>query len=553
MTKSAKQILWGGLFFLLVILFALGWWRLHRPGPAQVSVAAYMPDEISVVVNIRDIENAWQRHWLHRQGPSPDEAFKEMLVALGEWEDWVERYGETGARLRMGAIQKAFFHVLGEEAWLIFGSWGGDGVPGEGEVGLVALIRSDTPVKARIGPFADLIFENYQIDSGHLDGEKIYAYRDEKLSRTLTFCQLGGWICVSMRQPGAGPLRQIIGNVQAASKAEHTVAMPPILESAWGAYDPDKSICALMQPQVFWAHFRRFNDQRGRPNSSKSQRQLDFWQQRLDGVKMITVQQTGSSLVNMDLRVNGPRPRLLAQPFARDEADPAARKATDDSAAWERPTDLSQMARVDMDLSFARLLLPLGGHDWDTLLADLDGLDLWVPGLRPLLQEELASDDEVPLPVRMGLIGYSSVNPMFPALRFWLDHEPCLPPGQWPASAGVGAGLAHGSDEDLSVWIQPFGNTPTTSTESLRENQWLIFEEETRRGGSGAALAFVSLNFETITNNFDRLPYRILGKKVRREVGQWHAITCGLSLAFGGAVLSMGTQPDGWRLSLRTP
>ena len=177
-----KRFVRFGLFASVIVLSVLVLWcggayLLWRP-EARTDVARLLPPEVSLAFRITEFKRAFDRHWQARGQLDSDDAVEQVLRALGIWDDWVADYGRTGARLRTAAYRTAFYELLGEEAWIVFGRWPSKEGEEESRVGLVLYLREDSFLKSRIIPLADLLFPGYGARTTDYRELTIHEYSD---------------------------------------------------------------------------------------------------------------------------------------------------------------------------------------------------------------------------------------------------------------------------------------------------------------------------------------------------------------------------------------
>ncbi len=560
--KRRRKARWIGAGALIagVAAAALYWWL--TPRVVTYPVEAFLPDRLSAAFRISRFEPAWQRHWLRREGPGPEQAVQRVMQALGEWDDWLARYGEQGARLRLRAYHGALFEALGEEAWLMFGEWGGD-ASGAGDVGFMAFFRGDTPLKARLGPLIELFLRDYRFQTSRHHGVTLYEYRDERQGRSVTFCQVGGWICASMRRYGPGPLPTIIDRLKtfprraivasAPAWPESTrlrAGQPAFLPFADGAAS-QSALTLSFAPVAFWGHLRQFALQRDRGMSDESEQRLQAWQLRLDGVDLISMRQWGPSLFNLEMKVAGPRPARLARQLDRDA------EAAQPAAPAPAPTDAlpPELFQVDMAAPFARAILPLAGFSWEDVLENLGDDLVWLAAVRLRLLEVLAGDDDAQDRGRVGVAAFESTTPMIPALLFWHDQPPLTASALAPAEHWARAALTGApAGDDVYLWLHPLELRPQAAA-APDQSAALAWHELTARSWQRPPRppqGYVALSFGHVQQALQRVPAIFLDEKDREALERYQRLAEAFWLAFGGAVVRVDAEHGDWFLRLET-
>ena len=541
----ASRRAWALAFVLVFASLALWWW--FAPPRGSLPIGRLLPARLSAAVRLSNLESAWQAHWLRREA-APEQALREILESLGKWDRWREKYGDQGAELRLDLYQQALFQAVGEEAWITFGEWGA-APAGAGRGGGGGFPPPPSPLRNPGGPLMERLIDDLILVTHTHRGVTIYEYRDRRIDRSFTFCHVGGWISASLQQRGLGPLPAII---DAAARPARAAERPGALVRRLTGDPANPALAAAWWPADFWGHLRQFRFQRGEALSEKSQRRLDYWSQRLDGVDSLELTQAGPTLFDLRLDLIGPRPAQLAEEFA---APPVA--AADAGATTTAPR-LPRIGQFDLSLPFAVAAAPLAGLSTEALLDKATLLDLWAPGLRDLLRNELADRVTAP-PGRIGLALYPGSLPFMPGVRAWLDRPPLQSSGQSPAAAWE-AGAVPGANDTLA-WLQPAapvaGDAATTGPSVLAaaaSDPWHGFE----RSAWGNPLAAPPLLFATISfRRFDaelaRLPVGLLGEKQRKRIERARAIVRALSYAAAGAALRLDPLADRWRLDLRVP
>ncbi len=582
--KRIPQARWlAGILLVLVLAPAVIWWWTTPHGTVR-PVQHFLPDHLSGILRVRDFEQAWHRHWSRREGPEPEDAVRHILEVLEEWEDWIERYGETGAQLRISAYQKAVFEALGGEASLMFGEWGAGagGGAGTGQAGLIILTRrGDSPLKARLGPIIELILKNYHpVDRSEYRDVELFEYKSKRQRKSFTYCAMDGWIVASLRQRGPGPLPALIDTLRDTPASQLDTRSVPSLTPMTDNADSLGAVTAAFVPDLFWGHLRQFGLQRGKGMSKKSERRLRYWQQRLEGVERAELAQTGASLFNLRLSLIGERPALLTEslletqngndadkPEVRmvaaetglgaepNDTDPASSQTLTAQTLSSDPLALPDLVQLDLALPFARLLPPLIGFSAEELLEKTENASLWLGELPTLARAHLASPagEEVG---RIGLAAYLSATPLIPSLLLWRDRPPMRPihgpPGhQWAVIASP-HGVSNDDDEleDQAVWLRALEPGPETATYSLAG--W-DFDEAFADSPANVPLGYLTFNFYSFADGIKAIPpILLLDKKNRRKVRSWRHAADALALALGAAAFRLDAHGDRWVLTLRT-
>lgn len=539
--KSGPSARWiWGMAFLMVLGPLLLWW-LVTPSGAVYPITWMMPDRMSAAVRLANLEPAWQRHWQRRPQTTPDHALRELLTALDVWPDWVKKYGETDANLRLALYERALFNAAGDEAWLVFGEWGGR-QPGTGQIGLMSFIRSRTSVANRVGQLMSLVMSDYRLSTHDHRGVTIYEYQDKKISRSVTFCQIGGWICASLQQRGLGPLPNIIDRVLDAKSRK-----PELAAEWWKPSAPRETIPAISAaawPGEFWGQLRLFYQQRGQKVSDDTGERIEYWRQRLDGIERIELVQNGESLIDLKLDMIGPRPAELTKslgfvPQKRAGADSAI---PNDS----RP----QLAQLDVSLGLARLIGPLAGMPTETAMKGIDKLKSYLGGVRDQLRDQI---QDLPPDVegRIGLAIYPGA--LLPETTIWIDdppeRAPSVSPGQyWPMLTSGGADKIYRVPSMLSEATSDSKAIPDPA-----DARWLEFERRVWSAEPPRPILFATMHFERIDEALKNIPAVLLGKKTGKRLETTERITKAISLAAPGAALRVDAAKDRWTMRLRTP
>lgn len=536
--RPSARWVWG-LAFLLVLGPLLVWW-LVTPSLAVYPVTWLMPDRASAAVRLANLEPAWRTHWQHRPQTAPEDALRELMIALDEWPRWLKKYGERGANTRLWLYQRALFNAVGEEAWLVFGEWG-PGQPGTGQMGLVALIRSRTSVAARVGDLMNLAMSEYQLTTHRHGRVTIYEYQDKKISRSVTFCQIGGWICASLQQRGLGPLPAIIDRVEDKHSQK-----PGFMTDWWRSSSPGKTIPALSAaawPDKFWGQLRLFRQQRGKSFSDESENRIEYWRQRLDGIGRIELVQDGDSLFDLKMGLIGERPAELTRSLNfKPKTQPEPVTAGGDP----RP----QLAQLDISLGLARLVGPLAGLSAESMMKGIDSARPYLGQLGGELRDRI---EDLPPDVegRMGLALYP--GSILPEATVWLDdapeRAPAISPGQyWP--------MLTAPEPDrifrLPALAQP-AIAPVAATIDPIDRKWLDFERDAWTSPPPRPVLFATVHFERVAAEIRQVPEFFLNKKAQKRLKRAERIVKAISLAATGAALRIDATPDRWLINLRTP
>lgn len=539
-TGPSARWVWGMAF--LLVLGPLALWWLFTPSGANYPITWLMPDRTSAAVRLANLEPAWQRHWHKRPKTSPDDALRELMIALEAWPGWVKKYGESDANLRLTLYQRALFNAVGEEAWLVFGEWGGQ-QPGTGQIGLVAFIRSRTSVANRVGQLMSLVMSDYRLNTHKHRGVTIYEYQDRKISRSVTFCQIGGWICASLQQRGLGPLPDIIDRVSDANSNK------PELTPEW--WKPGESpqtapaISGAAWPGQFWGQLRLFYQQRSQKVSDETGEKIEYWRQRLDGIDRVELVQDGESLFDLRMDMIGPRPAELTRslgfmPKQNAGGHPAVPNDT-------RP----QLAQLDISLGLARLISPLAGVPTETAMKGIDELKPYLGGVRDELRDQI-QDEPPDVEGRMGIAIYPGA--FLPETTLWIDkapeRKPAVSPGQyWPMLTSAG------DDRLYRLPAVPAADAATTHPALIgpADARWLEFERRMWSAEPARPILFATMHFERIDQRLREIPAVLMKKKARKRLERTERITKAISLATPGAALRIDAGNDRWIVSLKTP
>lgn len=527
--------------FLLVLGPLLLWW-LVTPTGRVYPIAWMMPDRMSAAVRLAGLEPAWQRHWQGRPQTPPDRALRELLTALDIWPDWVAKYGQTDANLRLTLYQRALFTATGDETWLVFGEWGGR-QPGTGQIGLVAFIRSRTSVANRVGQLMNLVMSDYRLNTHTRRGVTIYEYQDRKISRSVTFCQVGGWICASLQQRGLGPLPDIIDRVSDARAPK-----PELAAEWWNTAAPAETLPAISAaawPDRFWGQLRLFYQQRNQKVSDETGDRIEYWRQRLDGIDRIELVQDGESLFDLKMDLIGPRPAELTRSLAfAPKKGPGPVEPP--VAADLRP----QLAQLDLSLGLARLLGPLAGVPSETAMKRIEALKPYLGDVGEQLRDRI-QDEPPDVEGRMGLALYPA--PLLPETVLWIDEPPerapTVSPGQyWPRLAAAAPDRIYRLPAALSETTSHSGTLLDPA-----DARWLDFEKRAWSAAPPRPILFATLHFERADDMLRNLPTALFKKQTRRSLERTERIFKALSLATTGAALRLDAATDRWVARLQTP
>lgn len=557
-----------GVLLVLALGPLLLWWWLN-PWGVVYPVERYMPDHCAAALRITQPRLMWQSHWqgegIDANKPSAERALRRILEANGSWQEMVEKHGEVMAQTRLTLVESAFFRAIGDEAWVIFGEWNSGGKPGEGEVGLIALVRGDT-VTGRFGPLMKFVMDNDRVEQTTYRGVDLYEYHNAKLGRAVTLCHLGGWIVASLRQRDQNAIHAIIDQVQGdvqdkAFAAYPDVVWPDLLEQRKRA-----SIFAVAQPEYIWPHMRQFNQQRGRRFSRESEDSIKSWEQRLDGVQRIDLYQQGRSMLDFQLELRGPRPTLVARQMHEEtqRAEASASRSAGEAPApvAEAPTLPPELLQLDCSLAFARMALPLAGLSWNTLLKDAGALRMVAPQLVITLEEELA-DAVGESAGRLGLAAWPSQNTIAPAGLLWRDYPPEAAvreaPAQYWAPRAVdadpfgGDGRSADTPADYAEWVIPLGGRPLPASPEQRDlKPWRTLSAAQWADPPRRPEAYLTLHFETLSRMLHALPTGLMKKKSLKRFEKTRSTIDALDVLLGGVVLRLDADEERWALTCRT-
>lgn len=574
--KTRPPLLWIAAIGFLLLLGppAMLWLTAPKPDPA-LPIERFMPARLSAALVLRRPRLAWDRHWNTRPGPAPEDALQAILEAMDTWPRWIKKYGELRSRLRLQLYQGAFFQAFGEETWLVFGDWGGiprdAGPAGVATVstGFVAFIRGDTPVTSRVGPLVDLVFgdSGYKLHRTEVEGVPAFEYVDRRLGHRLTCCQVGGWLCISMRRSDAGPLPDIVRQVKALSASDS----PPLNQTASAllpAAATSSTLAFGLAPGLFFEQLRQFTEQRGRKFSELSEQSLGVWRRQLEGVERVTLAHTGDSLLDLQLAVEGRRALELTRLLATDlpasgstalevplAPSAAPSRAVPEPAGGAAATDAHELAQIDLALPLARLGASLAGSTWENTLKNFKGLDLFAPGLRAQLERNLINGDPRDRG-RIGLAAYSSPL-LIPRLLYWVDRLPLAairhaPAQVWSAAAPAADRPTSG---DLCLWLAAPAATPVPGNAATpaRRGAWDAFVDRLWTQQAAFPLAFLTLNFHDVAADLDKIPTLLMKKPQRKSLQRWKSTVQALALGVGGAAARLDAVGNRWILTFRTP
>lgn len=544
----AAMALW---LLLLPLLF---WWHYQPTGDVE-NVELFLPDDLSLILRLDELDEAWRRHWALRPGVDPENAVETLLIEVGEWSEMVRRYEESGARLRVNLIEETIFRSLGDEAWLLFGEWGRGDQPGTGQTGLVALIPAEGNIKSKLGPLLELVLREYQVERTVYRDIDIFTYHDEKLGRNLSFFQFKGWICVSMRRSGHDPLKTIIDHLRAGMGAFHHEE----LDFIQAPYQVPRPITVYFHPNLFWRHLRLFNFQRGRGFSDESESRLKYWQQRLDGIESITLTQHGPALLDLEARLWGPRIDTLDATLRTETATTRGLAVMSESSSATQAVQFPEPAiELVTSVHFIRMLPELAGFNWDEWFESENDIDWLAAGLNAWLLALLVEDEQ--LHGRAGIAIYPTQNPLLPAILSWLDRPPLATTRHASANDWARLTLAANATsvsfnqewrEDEVRWIRPL---PISSLEqnddaepSPKQSSAHGFAVTNTEGEVALESTF---RFGRVADSLQRLPLFIMDEDDRESIRDWIFLCRGLQLAMGESQLSVLRGPQSWRIQL---
>lgn len=552
----------------IVLVFVLGpllvWWFLRPPAQA-VSVETFFPDHVSFALRLCRLDEAWLRHWDHHErGKDPEDALRTVLQAAGVWDRWSEDYGAAGARLRLEAYQRAVREFGGKEAWLCFGEWTDGQPPGTGEVGLTALIRARLFERTRMGPLVDLVMDDYELLEHPFQEVTIYEYRSDRQRRSLSFFQAGGWMCISLRQRGEGPLQQLIARMQRQARAPgKPIPRPSVLPLSHTVHAEGETFepayMAAFVPNRFWGHLRQFYLQRGRKMSPRTESRLAFWRQRLEGVDRVMLLQRGRGLAEADIQVEGPRPRALArrlQPEAASASRVGASRETRGAPVHQGNVTIVEVLQFEMSLSFAQMALPLAGLSWDQVLEGLEERQMWTGRRLPRVLGRMLGAPMNESHTRTGCSIYTPESGFGPNVAFWVDRPPLQcrpwqPETFWPGSQPE---QPTGGIQDERVWASLMGVDVQRVRLSPEQASWHRFKEDIL-GGSAQQMpqAFLALDLNALARAFDTFPAMLLDRDSRERLAERRRDVRALALTIGSVVAWLETSgPNGWRVRTRT-
>ena len=555
--KKRSARLWFAAVALLMLLApaAVVWWVTGDF--VSYPIERFLPARLSAAVCLRHPQQAWERHWTARRGPAPEDALKAVMIAVDEWPRWVKNYSEVGAILKLKFYQEAFLQAVGEESWLTFGEW-------DGQIGMVLFIRGDSAVRSRLTPFIDLLVGDYKIKRATCEGETIFIYEGKRRGRSLTFCQVGGWICISLRRTD-GPLPAIIHQVKGGG-AEERSAEGGARRTHSDAVEVDlgqmvrtspmsaAAVSCAFRPQLFWSQLRLFTSQRGRSFSKVSRRQLATWERQLSGFDLLTLRQVGESIFDLELAATGPRLAELSKSLVTPASLPAIKNP---QSAIRNPQSSHEIAQLEMALPFARLSGSLAGFTWEELLGqESQAMDLILPGLRTQLRAALDSK-EGPAAGRIGLAAYAAPETLIPHLLLWVDRPPLklstqAPARTWLAEPRTTAVTAANGDQCLWLGQPPTIATPVAAA-ATDGRTWEVFTDRLWKRGAVAPLAFLTLDFNLLSNELKKVPTIVMKKKPRKQFEHWKSAIDTLALSAGGAAARLDPQGNRWILTLMTP
>jgi hypothetical protein len=539
---------WIVALFLVAVL-ALGsfgayeWIRARRP--PEVRPEILFPNNIAAAVKIVDSEGAFARHWAGRGSSNDDEAIEQLLRAVGLWDVWLAEYGQRSARSRIRAYKNAFFSLFGSECWVVFGEWAAPGLEGTGEVALLLFIRADSPLTARIGPIANLWFPGHKVQKSEHRKVEIYEYIDAEDRRAITLANIGGWICASMRSVGREPVIRMIDQFYEAQRTGEASARL----YAGGAEGFPSVINADLYPKKLWAQLRQFAMKRGKPISEESESQILSWAQRLESIEEISLRQSGSSLLNLDLTLRGPRVENLQSVLIDTRKIPtiSAERVTSSTLQMHPP-----IIEADFSYPFAIEGLPLFGIEWEKLVDDMKDLK-WVNSRLADSLERIFEADSPPADGRFGLAFFRSGQSAIPSVALWEDRAPVIfgrasPADTW-TSADPGVLKAHG-DFAFTAGLMN-GDSASTSTLNLAQNEHRLASEVWAES-SAPPIAFMLVHFDELRPWMENFPIILLSSDDRGRWMKYRAYAHGLQLGIGSLAMRLDRRGEELVLKMRT-
>lgn len=543
-----KRRRWAGLvaalFLALALFSAWGVRRYFAPRPEAVPVEIFLPTRVSAALRISGFENAFLRHWMARGRDDTDAAALEVLKAMGIWEGWVSQYSESGARTRIGAYRKAVFQLLGREAWIVFGEWAAPGLEGTGDAALLVFILQDSPIKAHLGPLAELFFPGNKLQSFRYANQRIYEFIDADNRRAMTATELGGWICVSIRSSDTEPIKIMIDRF---NEARRTGTIPKLVFDDDTEGETRSAISALLRPSMIWGQIRQFNQQLKQPTAEATENLISAWAQRLERIDEIRLRQSGRSLLNLDLTLSGDRIRTLETV----RTDNRTLKLEEIPNPRVRPETLSPtLAQADFSYPFIVGAPSLVGFEWEDLLNSLKGVRWVSPVILKKLTEKLTAEVP-PTGGRLGLAFYPTAGAPIPVLSLWQDESPLLKTASSPADAWrLLPDPAKPGEGDLyyTAGVELY-NEPTTTTlanaqRALCDNLW--------NSGTAPPLGFVSIHLDKLFEWMDSFPAILLKKDDRAQWIIYRSFVHGWDLMAGSVALRLDRKGDELILKMRT-
>ncbi|MCH8332941.1 hypothetical protein IIC65_03330 [Candidatus Sumerlaeota bacterium] len=555
------------LIVLLLIAGAL-WWagiRYLASFSAEPSPAPFLPPSISLALRVSDFEGALERHWATRGRDGGTDAIEHVLRAMGTWETWEEQYGQTGARARIAAYQKAIFQLLGSEAWIVFGQWPqppgifaasenpaspADSPPGDGgEVAFLVFAREDSMLKSRIGLLADLILPENRLRTTQYRGHEIFEYLDAENRRQVSWTHLRGWICASMRNPGRSAVERMIDQLEATAEStrEATAASGNHSANPFGTNDATAerpAFSGVLRPGMIAEHLRLFSLQSGQFLSQVSEARIVSWALNMEGIEEIRLDQSGDSFLNLDLSFSGPRIQALESFLT--EPDPAMIETIQLPASSELSPSILQ---ADFSYPFAVGGLRLLGIDWESVIDVLDDLRWVAPTLGETLRELLLVD-VAPRDGRVGLALYPTTRFPIPIASVWEDRLPLMRSASSPADAWrlIDSETIRSRGDFILPAINAVYDRPTADSLSMTKRS--LVDRLWARPGT-LPLAFLSIHFDNLVDWMDSFPTILLSRDDRPAWNTIRSLARGLHEALGSMVLRVDRRGPELLLTLR--
>lgn len=549
--RGPRRRLWIPLLVLLAGSLALGWW-LARPSLVQYPIERFVPEQLSFALRVRSARYAWENHWLARGESASFAALREVLVAARVWDGLEDRYGgPRAARVLLDTWEDAVFGLLGEEAWLVFGSWG-DSEGDDAQVGMVILINDASQMKARIGSLMDLLMPEHRVTTQRHRGVTIYLYGDGEIDRSFSFCGLGGWICASVQQAGPGPLPLLIDQaLDDRPNAAETWVRPEVLWRGLATGGGEPWLSSVVRPQRLWGHLRRFALQRERAFSTETESALAYWQQRLAEVETVTLELSRESLLSGELILDGPRMQRLTDRLS----DPTAAGAVPARPATPPAVTYDELLRLDCSVDLARVLAPIAGLSLRELIDRAEPLDQWMPELRPFLWATAAREEPT---ARLVLAALTHEEFMLPSLCVWSDtlaarDQPLPDPRRW--STGV-LDHAHTVAELTSgplrmVWFNAPGRRELGHVGSAEAEAWAAFCQQAWLAPEGPPQLFAALSFQELDRVLELWPVVLFNSETARRLAMWQRAVRALALGADGLALRLNRGEELWTIALR--